>query len=462
MNIRKNLALKFCLIVATLFIVFAGSLYYFSNSYRELMFNIRMKNKGINATTMLVDINPIDSALLGTISLKTKSAMFDAGVYIFDIDNELIYTNSKDKKDEQIKSTLSKISSNNGDIKFRLGKKEAIGFLYSIKGKQFKVIVSAYDKYGLENILHLKIILSLGILLSVLVSYFAGWFFAGYALIPISKIISDVDEISVSNLNIRLNEGNKKDEMAQLAITFNKMLDRLKNGFEMQRSFISNASHELRTPLTSMNGHIEVTLRKTREKQEYIELLESLLEDIKSLSKISNNLLDLAFATTDINMLHLKNMRIDETLFSAREKIIKYFPTYQVSIKFLSFPQQEESLVILGNDQLIESAFFNLMENACKYSANHAVEVYLSLNNKTIELSFKDNGIGIPHSEIPKITEPFYRATNVKDLQGNGLGLSLIHEIIKLHGGLMEIDSKENIGTSVKILFPIGTFLTEV
>ncbi len=457
LNIRQNLALKFCLIVATLFILFAGSIYYYSDSYRVMMFDLRMKNKGTNAAMMLIDIDPIDSALLRTINVKTKSAMFDVSVYVFDMNNKLLYNNTNAGISEQVKTELLRIEKDS-DIKFTIGKNEAIGFFYSVRGKSFKVIISAYDKYGLENILHLEIILLLSILLSVVVSYFAGLLFSGYALQPIMKIISDVDDINVSKLNMRLNEGNQKDEIAQLSITFNKMLDRLERGFEMQRSFISNASHELRTPLTSMNGHIEVTLKKERSQKEYIALLNSLLDDIKNLNKISNNLLDLALVKTDVNLLQLKNIRVDEILFSARDRIMKYCPTCKVAINFISFPSDEKSLTILGNEQLIEAAFFNLMENACKYSENHAVEVSFNASDTMIELSFKDKGIGIPAFEISKIGEPFYRATNVNDKPGNGLGLSLTYKIMELHQASIKITSEENVGTTVKIVFAIGVY----
>jgi signal transduction histidine kinase len=458
MGIRQDLAFKFCLIVATLFILFAGSLYYYSDSYRVMMFDLRMKNKGANIATTLVDINPADSSLLRTINVKTKSAMFDVGVYIFDTNNKLLYNYTNDTISSKIKKEVLKIEKKS-DIKFNVGKNEAIGFYYSVRGKSFKIIVSAYDKYGKENLIHLKMILLLSILLSIVVSYFAGLLFSGYALQPIMKIINDVDEINVSKLNIRLHESNQNDEIAKLSVTFNKMLDRLERGFEMQRSFISNASHELRTPLTSMNGHIEVTLKKERSTREYIELLNSLLDDIKSLNKISNNLLDLALVAADINVLQLKNIRVDEVLFAVRERLMKYFPSCKVSLNFVSFPTDEKSLIILGNEQLIESVFFNLMENACKYSVNNAVEVLFTVNDERIELSFKDNGIGIPASEISKIGEPFYRATNVKDMTGNGLGLSLTKKIMELHHGSVKITSEENVGTTVKVLFPIqGNF----
>ena len=109
MGIRQDLAFKFCLIVATLFILFAGSLYYYSDSYRVMMFDLRMKNKGANIATTLVDINPADSSLLRTINVKTKSAMFDVGVYIFDTNNKLLYNYTNDTISSKIKKEVLKI-----------------------------------------------------------------------------------------------------------------------------------------------------------------------------------------------------------------------------------------------------------------------------------------------------------------------------------------------------------------
>jgi signal transduction histidine kinase len=453
MNIRQNLALKFCLIVATLFVLFAFALYYFSSSYRASEFHIRMKNRGKTVVNLFSDVKQIDNTLLQSINAKTENALFDETVSIFGMDNHLLFSDSEDSLNQQIEiKFLGDI--NGSDRVFNLEKKEVVGFLYAVKEKQFKVVVAAYDKYGIDNIRNLKIILFVGLLLSIFLSYVAGWFFSGLALMPISKIINDANEITVSKLNLRLSEGNKKDEIAQLSMTFNRVLDRLEKGFEMQRTFISNASHELRTPLTSITGHIEVTLKKERSTIEYIELLESLLIDIKNLSKISNNLLDLALATTDIGALKLKNIRVDEVLFSAKERLIKNIPTYKIVITFHSLSFDEMRLTVFGNESLIESAFFNLMENACKYSANNAVEVLFEVMDEHIVLLFKDNGIGIPYLEITKIAEPFYRATNARNWQGSGLGLSLTKKIIELHKGDIQIHSIENEGTEIKVVLP--------
>ena len=412
-----------------------------------------MKNRGITVVNHFTDVKQIDSKLLELINLKTKNALFDETISIFNLNNKLLYNYSIDKKNDTIPDALLN-NLGGSDLKFKIGRKDALGFVYSLKGKQFKVVISAYDQYGIDNLKNLRIILLIGTLISIFASYAAGWFFAGHALRPISRIINDVNEITISKLNLRLNEGNKHDEIAQLSITFNRMLDRLEKGFEMQRSFVSNASHELRTPLTAITGHIEVTLKKERSQKEYVELLESLLKDIKKLNKMSNNLLDLALATTDVGTLKLTNIRIDEILFSARDKLMKNFPDYIVSISCGLLLENEKYLIIFGNETLIESAFFNIMENACKFSSNKMVEVNFEADIEKIALLFKDKGIGIPKDEIPKIVEPFYRATNAINKPGSGLGLSLSQKIIELHAGTLNIYSEVNKGTSIQIILP--------
>ena len=121
--------------------------------------------------------------------------------------------------------------------------------------------------------------------------FVAGWFYSGRALKPISDVVKKVEEISITSLNLRVFEGNGKDEIGRLAKTFNNMLERLETSFGMQKNFIANASHELRTPLTSINGQLEVLMMKDRSTDDYKSALGSVLDDIKSLIDLSNRLL---------------------------------------------------------------------------------------------------------------------------------------------------------------------------
>src|SRR5690606_31852147 len=160
----------------------------------------------------------------------------------------------------------------------------------------------------------------------------SGWFYAGRALRPISKVVNQVADISIINLDQRVDEGNGKDEIAQLARTFNEMLSRLEASFLLQKNFIANASHELRTPFTAITGRLEVTLLSTRNNDEYRAVIESVLEDIRSLNKLFNKLLLLAQASTEDRERKMQHLRVDELLWQTKDELIKLSPTYQITI----------------------------------------------------------------------------------------------------------------------------------
>jgi signal transduction histidine kinase len=457
MDIRKRLTIRFCLIVMTLFVMFSLCVYFFSSLHRKSEFYTRLKNRGTTVSQILDNVTEMDSSLLKEIDKNTKNALYGEILYIYDRHNKLIYNNVSFKNKYPISDELLNAIDIRDDRRFLLGSTESLGFIYSGETVTFKVIISANDQLGFSGLQSLKIILLVGCILSSICSFILGWIFSGSALKPITHIVSDVNKITATALNLRLYEGKRQDEIERLAITFNQMLDRIQGAFQTQKGFISNASHELRTPLTSMKGQIEVTLGRTRNTQEYTETLHALLLDIDNLNKISNNLLSLALATTDAGALKLTPVRLDEILFVARDELLQSYPAYKVTIAFRSIPEDEKQLCILGNEQLIKTAFVNLLENGCKYSDNTSVEVLFDATSSEIVLEFKNTGAGIPESEIGHLFQPFFRASNVRDQMGSGLGLTLSQKIIELHKGGIEIRSVINNETTVKVILPVNS-----
>jgi signal transduction histidine kinase len=271
---------------------------------------------------------------------------------------------------------------------------------------------------------------------------------------PISNVLKQVDKITITSLDMRVNEGNGTDEIAQLAITFNKMLERLESSFEVQRSFVSNASHELRTPLTSIKGNIEVSLLKPRENNEYQDILRSTLEDTQNLIELSNRLLDLAKANSDISEISIHKTRVDELIWQTRDWLVERKQDYNVHISFDESVYQDNKLNLLGNEHLFKTAIANLMDNGCKYSPDKSVEVILSVEDDLIVIDFIDKGIGIHSDDLENIFQPFYRASNARVVAGHGLGLSLTDRIVKIHKGHLTITSEVNKGTTVRIGVP--------
>ena len=251
-------------------------------------------------------------------------------------------------------------------------------------------------------------------------------------------------------LNSRLNEGKRKDEIDQLAITFNEMLTNLEIAFKNQEDFVSNASHELRTPLTVMISESDYLLNRKRKEEEYIEHISGLVDDLKTLNSLVNSLLELAQINRD-NNIPLSAVRIDEIIYNAIRQVKTKYQGRKI-IPRIRYPENENDLLVSGNAGLLEIAFKNLLDNACKFS-NEDVDVEFQMIDKNIKIIISDRGVGIPHDEINSIYNPFKRASNVKFIGGFGIGLSLVNDIIRLHDASLKVNSTENEGTRFEIIF---------
>lgn len=452
-NIKTRLTLQFTFIVTLILIIFSLNIYYFSSSYREKEFYNRLENKALDNVRLLIDVKEIDHDLLKIIDQNTNLSLYNEKVMIYNYKNELIYNSSDNDSIEITPEILDNIRLEK-EVRFVDNKIEIIGLLYSDKYDRFVVLASAFDKYGRNKLNNLKWVLFIGFFISIGITIFVGRIYSERALKPMSDVVSQVERITISSLNLRVDEGNETDEISQLAITFNKMLNRLESAFEMQRSFVSNASHELRTPLTSVTGEIEVALMNIRTNKEYETILKSVLEEIKNLNEITNGLLDIAKASSDISAIVVKNVRIDELLWQTRSELIARKKAYTIEIKFTSPIDDESKLTILGNEYLLKTAIINLMDNACKYSLDNTAIVELSVTSTHFIAEFMDNGIGIDADDLKKITTPFFRAKNAINISGNGLGLPLVDKIISLHKGTIAFQSIINKGTKVTFSLP--------
>jgi len=247
-----------------------------------------------------------------------------------------------------------------------------------------------------------------------------------------------------------LDEGRGKDEIEQLAITFNGMLSELELAFKSQDQFVSNASHELRTPLTVMIAESDYVLSKSLTREEYIDHISRLVADLRKMNQLINGMLELAHLNRNKNIL-FPDLRIDEPVINAVQSVKAKYPDRKIHLK-IEYPENEDNLFIKGNSEMLEMAFRNLLDNALKFSKDE-IEVMVKPTGKNINVRITDHGIGIPYDDIIKILKPFERGKNVGYIDGWGVGLSIVKQIAELHTALIEIKSKENDGTSVELIF---------
>jgi signal transduction histidine kinase len=450
MKIRLKLTLQFLLIISAINLVAFLSIYMLSADYRKEEFYDRLHSNAINTAKLLIDVREIDHDLMRIIDLNTIS-LPEQEVILYNYLNEELYKSSEGLK-EYSAEIIDQIRLDK-TLRFREGRNECLGILYTGEFERFVVISSAFDQYGLRKVNNLKWILIFVFIGSSLITLAGGWLFAGQAVKPIKRVIGEVGQISDKNLGRRINEGNGRDEIALLANTFNHMLNRLEQAFIAQESFVSHASHELRTPLTSIRGQVEVALMNEREKNEYIVILQSILDDVIRLTQLSNGLLSLAQTKMESIRHAFIPLRIDEILFQTREIMLNKWPEYEIQIDFKRIPDDEDLLYLFGEKQLLISAIMNIIENACKFSVDHRASIEIDGEKNNVFIKIQDNGPGINADELGKIFLPFYRGRNTADINGFGLGLSLAKKILDIHKADLQVTS-DRVGTIVLITLP--------
>jgi signal transduction histidine kinase len=333
---------------------------------------------------------------------------------------------------------------------FYFGKKRE-----SPKGFYF-VIVSAKNYYNTHHLILLKKVLLIGGFISILIIIYLTNLFSKRFFDPIDKIITKVNSISTDNIHLRLDDIKNTVEIKRLTTTFNNLLNRIEIAFETNKNFISNASHEFGTPLTAIIGEADVALLKDRTSDEYKEALQKILKHSERLNKISQSLLFLAQIGYKDNKLNYTILRTDELILQANEIMNQLIPKNNIKIDFELLPENPKKLKIMGNKELLMLAITNIITNACKYSSNKPVIISLASTNNEIVMIFKDQGIGIPESELPFIFDPFFRASNTAAYDGYGIGLPLTQNIIKIHKGELIINSVLHKGVTVQIKLPIA------
>lgn len=453
MPIRTRLAITFVAIFAVLMIGAAQAIFFFSSEYREEEFYERLISKANTTATLLLDVDEVSIDLLRIINAKDAGTLPAENIAIYNYKNDILYTTDPDNTMGVTPELIDRVRLEK-DVRYKQDSIEIVGLLFTSQYDRFVVFSSAMDRFGISKLRNLRTVLLVVFGVSMIMVVVAGSVFSRRVLKPITNVIKDVESISYSNMDKRLSEGNGKDEIAQLTHTFNKMLERLEASVKMQRHFVSNASHELRTPLTAISGQLEVLLMKDRTTHEYQKTVTSILEDINNLNRTSNRLLLLAQASAENAEANFTDVRVDDMLWQAESELRRRKPEYTVEIIFDDTIEDENALIVKGNDQLIKTAILNLMENACKFSSDNRVLVRLESHHKQVKLVFEDKGIGIKPKDLDHIFEPFYRSSSAIAVSGHGIGLSLVDRVAKLHQGNISVASKVGEGSTFTLVFP--------
>lgn len=445
------------MIVFLLLSLLCSSVYFFSHANRLENVKIRLRNRVLTTASLLNQSETFDPALINKIDSSTALSMKSQTVQAYNYFNVLIYTYAENPADTiHIGSNILEEARKTGEYFFATGQKEVLAWCDTGNQSRIVIVSGAYDEEGLKYLERLRLILLFSFSGGILVALASGYFFSRGLLLPIKRITDEVKIISAKNLTHRIKSGNANDEWNNLTGTLNELLNRLQDSFDIQRRFIANASHELSTPLTSITSQLEVALQREREATEYRNVMQSVYQDVRHLSNLTQTLLEFAKASGTPGGIEVELVRVDEVLMMLPGEMKKINKFYLVKLDFDQLPEAEENLIVFGNATLLFAAIKNIVSNACKYSNNHMARVKLSVRQKKITILIEDEGKGIPSGELENIFQPFYRADNSRTITGFGLGLSLASRFIKLHKGDISVESVLDKGTSFVITLPVA------
>lgn len=291
------------------------------------------------------------------------------------------------------------------------------------------------------------------LIITVLLALLGGvvtYFISGHALRPIREFSDKIEEVQAQNLSDSRIEENNVKELNQLGISYNKMLERLSDAFEIQRQFTANAAHELRTPLALMQVQLDLynSASHPGNDADTLQTIKMVTEQNDKLNRMVKTLLDMSeLQTVGRDDKIILDAIVEEVLADLEPLAV------EKNIKLIG---KCEDATMIGSDIIIYRLVYNLVENAIKY--NHPlgqVTVTAYQRNKHVYLSVEDTGSGIPKELRERVFEPFFRVdkSRSRELGGVGLGLALVHEIVRVHDGSICIKSGKTGGTIFEVTF---------
>lgn len=326
----------------------------------------------------------------------------------------------------------------------------AYGEPVMINGERVAMVQVAQALNSVDEVMNrLLVALAFGVPLVVITAAIGSYILVARALEPIDKMTRTARIISASDLSARLNLTKTDDEVSRLAETFDEMLDRLESSFERERRFLADASHELRTPLTAMQSILSVMREQRRTPEDYERAMDDLSEVNARMRGLVEKLLLVARSESPAAMAH-EHVRLDELLRDICETMQPVAEQRGLSLRCECI----QDICVTGDTDALLRMFLNLIDNALKYTERGMVTVQAESAGRQARVRVIDTGKGIAPQDLPHIFDRFYRADPSRSEAGFGLGLSIVRDIARQHGGNVEVSSVAGRGTIFTVTLP--------
>ena len=440
MNLKARLALLYSLSVFVILVISAVSIYILNESFRKTEFNKRLMLEATESFEIFTSQPELTPENIEALNRNANNSLLGQEIFIFNSSMRSIFS-SQGSTIPNISSKLLTLSKIKQHYEYDDHRREWLILYQRFNNRPYYIVISALDVFGKRKNDNLKVLLVFTILGGMLLSGLLAFFYVKQSIQPLEELKLKIESITVQNLKQRITLPKNNNEVWQIADKFNAMLERLELAFEQRKNFVHHASHELRTPLANMLLQTESALNKDDlSPDEYKVILHSLKEEQTNMIELTNSLLELSRYETSTTIKDWTRVRIDEVLYHTAELINHVQPTAEVSINFESVPEDENDLLIRGNESLIKSAIQNLIKNAIQYSENNRVKIILSHTMDSVTLKFENSGTQLSEEEQTRLFIPFFRGQNSTFKRGYGLGLAIVERIMNVHRGSIQYE----------------------
>lgn len=454
MNLRQRFSIVFSSLFTIVLAIVMLVVYSLFEQFRTEEFKARLQEKAETTVKLLMEVKEVDKQLLKIIDENTINNLYNEKTLVFNDSLNLIYSSLDDEVLTWTKSDLDYLKKNGTFFK-KYDDGEIFGAFYDNKYKDYYAIVKAVDVYGITKIEYLKYLLIASFIISNLIVWLISIYLSKISLDPLLVVTNKIKEITDKNLNVRLTEGIKKDEINDLSHSFNQMLDRIETAYRKQKEFTANASHELRTPISRIVTQLENIISKENIDLNLKNNLISISEDSYQLSELVSSLLLLSKIDDSERSKHLKKVRVDELIFASADIISRTHPDFKLSFEIINVTEEETDLEIKADDSILKIAFVNIFKNAYLYSTDKHAYCNITIQKNKLTVSIVNKGEH-PNVEDPsKLFQAFYRGSNSMEQSGSGLGLGICKRIIDYHDAHIQFNLLPDKKNEVLIEFSI-------
>ncbi|ADV43285.1 HAMP domain-containing sensor histidine kinase [Bacteroides helcogenes] len=448
MTVKNRLSLYCTMTFGFVFTIMSVFIYwlYFTNGKKSVYSHL--ENTAFISAWFYLEEDELSCKEFEKIREQFENTAANSNYQVYDSLNRIAYG----VKPEDISTAILDEIRQKGHLRFSFEDYLCYGIFYEDNQGDFVVIAKEKKQKLHEQLSMLLWIILLSFFIGITAIILLSRWVARLAYKPFCNVITEVRNISTHNLDVQIHPSDTNDELDDLIQTFNDLLTKISETIIMQKNFVRYISHEFKTPLTTILGNLDLFSLRMRTPEEYKDLSNILIKQAQQIKEILDTLIVVADLKKDDRII--QETRIDDLIWEIIERIKSRYPKSVLLVNIDILPEDEKLMYSTIDQTQLSIALYNLIENATKYSDNQPVTINIYKESNSLYLSIIDKGIGIPITKLEEINKPFFRADNAKQVEGEGIGLSLALRILKRNNIIYKIESKVDVGTSIYIKMP--------